>query len=254
MFGYDPWIVELKNNGDLKSQAKIQGSGNNNQVTSMIRVSDPASKDMFAITGFTNSKNSKGDGSFNMFAVKLEIHATGFYIKWSQAYQHSGPDYSYSIDQTADGDLVLAGSGFMSKTNSLDALILKLDPSNGSVKFSIGYGGVYGGKALDDKFYSVQKTKDSGFVVGGYNESFPDKGYTNAWVMSLDKNGNIDKKDDASCMLFGIDLKEYPLDWTFQCLSGYKPIEVKPTSVAPEAIKSTVSGVEIRSIRLCRDV
>lgn len=256
-FGYDPWIVELQSSdGSLIRHARIQGSGNNTQVTSITGISDPTSKNVYVITGFTNSKNSKGDGSFNMFAVKLKIDTTGLSMVWSLAYQNSGPDYSYSIDQMKNGDLILAGSGLTSLTNSLDALILKLDSSNGSVKSNlICYGNAYGGNDLDDGFYSVQKTTNDGFVVGGYNESFPAGGFGNIWVMSLDKNGDIDQKNDASCMQHGVDIEGYFVDWKFMCLSGFKDlgskIEERVPGLVPKEITSICTPFELHSILLC---
>jgi hypothetical protein len=155
-----------------------------------------------------------------------------------------------------NGDLVLAGSGLTSLTNSLDALILKLDSSDGSVKSNlICYGNAYGGNDLDDGFYSVQKTTNDGFVVGGYNESFPAGGFGNIWVMSLDKNGDIDQKNDASCMQHGVDIEGYILDWTFGCLSGFLDlggkIEERKPGLVPKEITSICTPFELHSILLC---
>ena len=256
-FGYNPWIVELRSSdGSLIRHARIKGSGDNTQVTSIKDISDPTSKNMFVITGFTNSKNSKGDGSFNMFAVKLKLDATGLSMGWKVAYQHSGQDYSYSIDQTQNGDLILVGSGSKSQTNSLDALILKLDPSDGSVKYHlICYGNAYGGNDLNDGFYSVQKTINDGFVVGGYNESFPADDFKNIWVMSLDKNGDIDKKNDSSCMQYQVDIEGYSVDWQFGCLSGFvdlgSKIEERKPGLIDKEITSFCTLFELQSILLC---
>ena len=136
----DLWILELDSFGNLGSNTRIGGQGND-QVTSMVLTSNHSPDPAFVLAGFTNSV---GDGSFNMFAAKCQFIApqppllARIGVLWGKAYELYGPDYGYSIDQTTDGDFVLAGSCYMPQTNSLDALILKLRSADGSFIWSRG--------------------------------------------------------------------------------------------------------------------
>jgi hypothetical protein len=73
-------------------------------------------------------------------------------------------------------------------SSGFDYWILKLNP-DGSVEWQKAYGG--GGS---DRTYSVQETRDMGYVAAGYSESFG-KGAADSWILKFDSNGDI----GASC-------------------------------------------------------
>ena len=120
----------------------------------------------------------------------------------------SGDEEASSIQQTADGGYILAGTsnsidgdvtgihdGYdtipaVNGTNmiyhSIDAWIVKLDDS-GKIKWEKCYGG-----SRDDGIGHIQQDPDGGYIMGGYCESFDgdgskhmgkDGGY---WVVKLD--------------------------------------------------------------------
>jgi hypothetical protein len=62
--------------------------------------------------------------------------------------------------------------------------VLKLD-RNGDVQWQKTYGG-----PSEDKASSIQQTSDGGYIVAGTTYSFA-AGYTDIWVLKLDRNGNV---------------------------------------------------------------
>ncbi len=244
-YGYDPWILDIESDLKLKTDKRLKSSGDNNQVTSMVQ--HPAD-DNIAVSGFTNSD---GDGTLNVFVLMFEVADTAK-LKWSKAYNHIGPDYSYSIDQTSKKDLVLAGSGITSVTNSLDALIYRIEPGSGSIKWAIAYADIKGGQPFNEGFYSLQVSDHDDIAVSGYTNSFPNSGFKNSWVMNLNDLGKIDEtKYDLSCMLLELNVSPYVPDWTFGCLPGYQPIDVQNTHFIPRTITSNVDSIAIKSMVLC---
>jgi hypothetical protein len=79
---------------------------------------------------------------------------------------------------SSPGIRTLLGAG------GFDALVLKLDASGG-VTWQKTYGGVG-----DDFAYSIQLTRDGGYVVAGYTSSFGE-GVGDVWVLKLEAMGNV---------------------------------------------------------------
>jgi len=253
----DPWMIEVDNSGVLQSQRRLDGS-KNDQVTDVTGVWDPVEEDVFVVTGFTDTVPGAG---FKMFAAKMGI--TGGLL-WSKAYSVQGPGglhYAYSIDQTTDGGLLMVGSLENPITQSLDGAILMLNSTDGFPNWCIGYGG----KGYEDGFYYVEGTAGNEFVVAGYTKSFPpteftdpftgQKTYTkNAWVMNLDRNGEIDKtNNDDACMRSKLDVQAEPIDWVFNCLPDAKQ-EVQTPPVSVTDVAPSISESEIKSVLLCKEL
>jgi len=82
-------------------------------------------------------------------------------IEWSRTYGGDDEDIAYSVEQTADGGYILAGSTWPSTADSPDAYLVKTD-SLGNMEWDHRYGG-----AGYEKVLSVQQTTDGGFVLAG---------------------------------------------------------------------------------------
>jgi len=104
--------------------------------------------------------------------------------EWAKTYGGSGSEDARSIQQTADGGYIVAGSTASSGAGSSDAWVLKLN-SNGNVTWQKTYGG-----SDNDYALFIQQTADGGYIVVGQTESFG-AGSRDAWVLKLDSNGNV---------------------------------------------------------------
>ena len=116
----------------------------------------------------------------------LKLNASGA-VLWQKTYGGSNVDVAYSIQQTVDGNYIVAGcfdTTAMDDFYNGDMIILKLNPW-GNVIWQKTYGGVNGERA-----YSIEQTADGGYVVAGESTSFGD-GSRDVWVLKLDGNGNV---------------------------------------------------------------
>ena len=104
-----------------------------------------------------------------------------------------GIDILSSVTQTLDGGLIVVGGSTSTNTEftnkgSEDAIIIKYD-KYGSQQWVKSFGG-----SNDDRFNSVIKTSDKGFVTVGHSSStdtdFANKGGTDAIIIKYDEDGN----------------------------------------------------------------
>jgi hypothetical protein len=95
-------------------------------------------------------------------------------------------DYAHCIRQTADGGYIVSGQtdsyGFGTNLRP-DMWIVKLDKT-GNKEWDKTFGG-----REQDIAYSVQQTKDMGYIVAGSTSSFG-KGYPSIWIIKLDAKGD----------------------------------------------------------------
>ena len=113
-----------------------------------------------------------------LFAGALEA------AEWAKTYGGAGADSFSSMQPTADGGYVAAGSTASFGAGGTDAWVLKL-AADGSIAWQKTYGG-----AADDDARFVSATSDGGFLVTGTTGSFGTGG-ANLWVLKLDSNGNV---------------------------------------------------------------
>lgn len=96
-----------------------------------------------------------------------------------------GYGVGYSVQQTADGGYVAAGTmyDYQIAIPSQMIWLIKTD-SNGNEIWDRMFGG-----SRDDIGYSVQQTKDNGYIIAGSTESFG-AGGRDAWLIKTDAGGN----------------------------------------------------------------
>lgn len=106
--------------------------------------------------------------------------------QWIYTYGTNTSESVASLEQTADGGYILAGS----KTSGLDfdahsdAWLLKLD-QNGSVIWQKSYGG-----AGNDLATFAEQMEDGSYIVTGSTDSYG-AGDQDIWFLRLDANGNV---------------------------------------------------------------
>lgn len=83
---------------------------------------------------------------------------------WTRVYGESGDDRGMSVQQTVDGDYIIAGHT-NSYGNSTQVYLIKTD-SLGDTLWTRTYGGT-----LHDRGYSVQQTLDGGYIICGEGNS-----------------------------------------------------------------------------------
>src|SRR3989442_10313638 len=113
---------------------------------------------------------------------------------WVKTYNWIGNSEAHSVDKTADGGYIVAGStnettwaiqgSPPSVGSDSDGWLLKLD-SSGRVQWQRSYRtpGI-------DALYKVKQTSDGGYIAVGLTR-LPNWGDVNAWVLRVDSEGNV---------------------------------------------------------------
>lgn len=108
--------------------------------------------------------------------------------EWHQEYTYrafEGLNKSFSIQQTSDNGFIAAGIvGAIRHEERLDICIIKLSPQG-----EIEWIKLYGGERREEA-YSIQQTADGGYIVAGYESSFP--GQRGALILKLSLDGQIE--------------------------------------------------------------
>ncbi len=106
-------------------------------------------------------------------------------VVWNRSFGGGMNDRTYAVDRTLDGGYVLAGETHSFGAGSFDAWLIKLG-ANGEKEWDKTYGGPRWDNAVD-----VRQTRDGGYILVGYTESFG-RGKTDVWLVKVDWQGNVE--------------------------------------------------------------
>ncbi len=168
--GEDVSVVRLDADGAVTWQKTYGGTGDD------IAWSVQQTADLGFI--FAGSTASFGGGGTDVWIVKL---ATDGAVSWQKAYGGTGNETARSVQQTADGGYIVAGS----RASSGAFWVLKL-ASDGSVTWEKAYG-----SGTDYEACDVQQTADGGYIVAGtvFN---PSGAYLDdLWILKLASDGAV---------------------------------------------------------------
>jgi hypothetical protein len=179
----DIWVLKLDGNGIVEWERTYGlniGSENTESDPHIRQTTDGGY--IVAATTSPIGINSK--------AWILKLHTDGG-IDWQKTYS-TIPDYIVSsIQQTTDGDYIVAGrkGAYIGIDFLGDAWVMKLGVS-GNIEWQYTYGGSELPETEDDYASSIRQTMDGGYIVAGATESFGLTGY-DFWLLRLDEDGQI---------------------------------------------------------------
>ncbi len=193
----DFWVVKLDANGNLEWQKTLGGSYDD-EAYSIQQTNDGG----YIVAGLSasNDGNVTGhhadEGLYDYWVVKLEPDGD---LEWQKSLGGSLDDVARSIQQTNDGNFIVAGYSFSSDndvtdhrggTDYPDYWVVKLNTA-GSILWEKSLGGT----SLD-LAYSIQQTTDNGYIVNGFTYSTDgdvtgNNGDHDFWVVKLNGEGNL---------------------------------------------------------------
>jgi uncharacterized delta-60 repeat protein len=153
--------------------ANSYGGANYDTASSIQQTSDGG----YIVAGGTQSFGLIGD----LWVLKLN---SGGAISWQKTYGGVANDEAYSIQQTSDGEYIVAGNTYSFGAADKDFWILKLN-SGGAISWQKMYGGTE-----YDYVHSIQQTSDGGYIVAGDTSSFG-ASFSDFWVLKLNADGTL---------------------------------------------------------------
>ncbi|HCN19182.1 MAG: hypothetical protein A2060_06015 [Planctomycetes bacterium GWA2_50_13] len=172
--GYtDCWLMKLDSKGNVQWFATF--GGNTSDIgNSVYQTSDGG----YAVAGYQVLEENHAD------AWLLKVDANGI-VQWQKSYGgDEGDDFFNSVEQTSDNGYILVGGTWSDNGGDSDGWALKLN-SQGQVEWEQDFGG-----DNHDFIYSVEQTKDGGYVAVGKTSS-SGAGLTNGWMVRINALGQV---------------------------------------------------------------
>lgn len=188
---WDFWIVKLNSLGTIQWQKALGGSS-----TEIAHSIHQTTDGGYIVAGYSHSNNGDVSGNYggaDYWVVKLNNLGA---IQWQQILGGSASDIASSIQQTADGGYIVAGTttsndGDVTGNHGYeDAWVVKLD-ATGAKLWQKTLGGT-----LFDFATDIQQTNDGGYIVAGYSNSSDNdvigaQGGYDYWIVKLNASGTI---------------------------------------------------------------
>ena len=168
---YDFWLVKTDSNGNELWNQTLGGTSGDSAYSVQQTTGGG-----YILVGRTTSY---GAGREDFWLVKTDSDGNEL---WNQTLGGTGYDIAYSVQQTADGGYILAGSTKSYGAGREDFWLVKTD-SDGNELWNQTLGGTgY------DIAYSVQQTTGGGYILAGRTGSYG-AGQSDFWLLKIYSNG-----------------------------------------------------------------
>ena len=165
--GYDFWLVKTDSDGN-KEWDKTFGGTFCEWALSVQQTADGG----YILAGDTESY---GAGEYDFWLVKTDSVGNE---EWNRSFGGTDYDWARSVQQTADGGYILAGSTYSYGAGDCDFWLVKTD-SVGNEEWNKTFGGTGW-----DWASSVQQTADGGYILVGYTYSYG-AGSADGWLIKV---------------------------------------------------------------------
>jgi hypothetical protein len=169
---FDVYLVKTDSSGDTL-WTRTYGGSHSDAGSSVQQTSEGG----YIIAGYTTSF---GAGGADVYLVKTDSSGNTL---WTRTYGGSDDDYGESVQQTSNGEYIIAGETYSFGAGDYDVYLLKTDPSGDTL-----WTRTYGGSDLDWA-QSVQQTSDGGYIIAGGTESFG-AGFADVYLLKTHSSGD----------------------------------------------------------------
>lgn len=168
----DMYLLKIDSMGQKVFQTTF-GGVSNEIGKSIVQLADSS----YVMAGYTSSS---GVGGYDVFLVKADKAGN---LIWQKTIGGSDWDFANSMNATADGGFIIAGTTYSYGHGNADGYVIKTN-ANGDTTWTKTFGGIN-----DDEFKSVIQTSDGNYVLTGYTKSYNDN-LGDGWIFKLDQNGD----------------------------------------------------------------
>jgi hypothetical protein len=154
-FWGDVYLIKTNASGDTL-WTKTYGGNSLDYANSVQQTTDGG----YIVAGYTASF---GAGGSDVYLIKTNADGDSL---WTRTYGGAQGDYASSVQQTSDSGYIIAGKTYSFGAGSGDVWLIKTNAA-GDTLWTKTYGGTE-----NEGGYSVQQTKDGGYIVAGYTNSF----------------------------------------------------------------------------------
>jgi hypothetical protein len=167
-YDFYTWVLKLDSGGNIEWQRAYGSGSRSNRTNSIQQTSDD---------GYILAGNMGVSGSSDAWVLKLD---SGGNIEWQQAYGDIDNDErAYSIQQTSDGQYIVAGELYSYSTSDRYGWVFKLNAA-GAIQWQ---------KIYDigswEPLYSIRETPGGGYIATGSS------GGSSGWLLKLDSYGSV---------------------------------------------------------------
>jgi len=172
----DIYLINMDALGNLK-WSKTYGGTENDFGHSMDNTNDGN----FIILGHTSSFSK----DYNDLCL-IKINQEGK-VLWSKSYGLDASDYASEVQATSDGGFIILAEtiNFINNDKNSDILVVKTD-AVGTIQWSKVFGG-----DNTDYGYSIEQTRDGGYVIGGETNSYG-AGDWDYYLLKLKADGAVE--------------------------------------------------------------
>ena len=164
---YDVYLIKTDSLGDTL-WTKTYGGSDYDASFSVQQTLDGG----YIIAGYTKSY---GAGYYDVYLIKTDSLGDTL---WTRTFGGSDEDEAYSVQQTQDGGYIIAGRTYSYGAGNYDVWLIKTD-ANGDTLWTRTFGG-----GSYDRGFSVQQTKDGGYIIAGRTESYG-AGGSDVWLIKI---------------------------------------------------------------------
>jgi len=169
----DFWLVKTDASGNLQWDQTFGGS-DYDEAHSVQQTNDGG----YIIVGITRSY---GTGDYDYWLIKTDASGN---LEWDQTFGGSAPDWAHSVQLTSDGGYIIIGTTYSYGAGGSDFWLVKTDASG-----NLQWDQTFGGSNSEDAF-SVQETKDGGYIITGGTRTYGAGNY-DFWLVKTDASGNM---------------------------------------------------------------